>query len=266
MRPPLAQRHHPFFSPIALLATAVLILGLAFVLWQTGGRAFSPGDLSVSAHSDAQSGGFANHAAFGDDCRQCHEPWVGTTAGRCETCHTAISQQRETGTGLHGRLATPDCALCHSEHQGHDVDLFAAAFEQFTTTHHAALFPLDGQHTALACAACHQNEQYAGTPAQCAGCHAEPDLHKGLLGTDCARCHTTDGWRPAQLTSHTFPLDHGDEGHIACTTCHTATLATFTCDACHNPAEMVEEHREEGLSPLALTNCVECHPTGQKEE
>lgn len=265
----LVQRQHPLFSPLAGAGTAVLLLLLAVGLWLTGGRAFSPGDLSTSARSPQQSGGFAHHAAFADDCTQCHDPFVGVTAGRCETCHVNIAQQRESETGLHGRLTTPDCAACHSEHQGHDFDLYSAAFDQFSTEHHAALFPLHGQHATLECTDCHQNEQYAGTSATCVGCHAEPDLHKGLLGTDCARCHTPEGWRPALLTDHTFPLDHGDGlpagGQILCATCHTTTFTTYTCDNCHDPAEMIEEHQEEGITPAELTNCIECHPTGEED-
>jgi len=261
----LVQRHHPLFSPIALLATAVLIILLLILVWQTGGRAFTPGDLSAVARSPQQSGGFPNHAAFSDDCTQCHVAFTGITAVRCETCHVNISQQRESGTGLHGRLATPDCAACHTEHKGHDFDLFNAAFDQFNTELHAAFFPLAGQHATLECTACHQNQQYTDTPTACDGCHAEPDLHKGLLGTDCARCHTPEGWRPAELTMHTFPLDHGKEGQNPCATCHTNTFATFTCDNCHEPAEMVEEHREEGIATAELTNCIECHPTGEKD-
>lgn len=262
----LVQRQHPLFSPVALLATAVLILILLLALWRTGGRAFAPGDLSAVARSPQQSGGFASHAAFADACTQCHEPWVGVTAVRCQACHTLISEQRAAAAGLHGRLATDDCTRCHSEHQGRDHDLFSAAFDQFTTDHHDALFPLQGAHAALDCAGCHANAQYAGTPEQCQDCHAEPALHHGLLGIDCVRCHTPTAWRPAQLTLHTFPLDHGDAGQIACAVCHASTFVSYRCDHCHDPAEMVASHQKEEITPAELNNCIACHATGLKED
>lgn len=262
----LVQRQHPLYSPIALLATLIMLLLLGVALWFSGGRAFSPGELSAVARSGRQSGGVSNHAAVAGDCSQCHEPFAGIAAAGCENCHVAIGQQRQTQTGLHGRLSTSDCTLCHREHLGADHDLFAAAFDQFSQEHHDALFALTGAHATLDCADCHQDEQYAGTPGDCVGCHAEPALHQGLFGTDCARCHTAEGWRPAALTAHTFPLDHGDEGTIACATCHTLTFNAYTCDACHEAAEMAEEHEEEGISAAELVQCAECHPTGLEDE
>jgi len=264
-QPRLVERQHPLYSPVAIFATFVLLLILGLALWRTGGRA----ELSAVAYHQRQSGGFASHATFGDDCQRCHEPLVGVTAERCESCHLTISEQRTNNTGLHGRLTSDDCTLCHTEHQGQEVDLFTAAFGQFTNEHHAALFPLHGAHAELECADCHANEQFVGTASQCVGCHTEPELHKGLFGTDCGRCHTAEGWQPAQLTIHTFPLDHGGglpaAGQIPCATCHTATFASYTCAACHAPAEMIEEHEKEDISAVELENCVECHPTGLKE-
>jgi hypothetical protein len=88
----------------------------------------------------------------------------------------------------------------------------------------------------------------------------------GLFGTDCIRCHTTAAWTPAQLTRHTFPLDHGDEGQIPCLTCHTETYADYTCYNCHEHErdETAEIHLDEGITEFE--DCVACHPTGLEEE
>ena len=260
------KRQHPIFSPVAIIGTLLLLAGLGIGLYTTGGRAFSPGELSAVGTIGQNLNGYASHADFGEDCGQCHAPFQGIEASRCENCHMTIGEQRTAGMGLHGRLATADCAICHSEHQGPEFRSAAQALAQFSANDHAALFPLTGGHAPLECESCHVNEQYVGTPRDCVGCHAEPELHEGLLGTDCARCHTPDAWRPAALLAHQFPLDHGDEGQIACVTCHTMTFNEFTCGECHSAKEVDDEHDEFNLSPTELAACARCHPTGTKEE
>ncbi len=148
-----------------------------------------------------------------------------------------------------------DCAGCH------DGTGNMANFD------HARVFVLDGAHAPLACADCHAGQRFQGTPAECAGCHAEPAVHAGVFGLECAACHTTEAWLPAALRAHTFPLDHGEEGLLACATCHTTTYAEYTCFECHEhePQEMAEEHAKEGISAAELTDCAACHPAGQEE-
>ena len=46
----------------------------------------------------------------------------------------------------------------------------------------------------VACASCHKNNVYAGTPTDCYSCHAQDDVHNGRNGTDCGRCHNTRSW------------------------------------------------------------------------
>lgn len=249
-----------------MMGTALLLMGLAYGLLTTGGLAFSPGELSAKGTIGQNLQGYPHHAAFGQDCTQCHAPFQGVEASRCERCHVTIGEQRVAMTGLHGQLQTAVCATCHSEHEGPDFDSVALALTQFSANDHAALFPLTGAHTELECVRCHVAEQYIGTPADCVGCHAEPDLHAGLLGTNCANCHMTDAWRPAQLLAHTFELDHGEQGQIACATCHTTTFNDFTCAECHTDEEIQDEHDEFTLSAAELADCASCHPTGTEEE
>jgi hypothetical protein len=260
------KRQHPIFSPVAIIGTVLLLSGLAYGLYTTGGLAFSPGELSAVGTVGQNLNGYPHHAAFGEDCTQCHAAFQGIEVARCENCHVTIGEQRVAGEGLHGRLQTANCATCHAEHKGADFDSVAIALEQFSVNDHAMLFPLVGGHAALDCESCHLNEQYVGTQNDCVGCHAEPALHEGLLGTNCATCHTPDGWRPAQLSAHQFELDHGEGGQIACATCHTDTFNEFTCAECHSNAEINDEHDELNIIPVELADCASCHPTGTEDE
>ena len=103
-------------------------------------------------------------------------------------------------------------------------------------------------------------------PHECQACHEEPAVHADRFGLNCSRCHTLEAWKPAYLTRHTFFLDHGDEGKLACATCHTETYADNTCYGCHDhdPAEMEVAHAAEEI--YDLDGCAECHPTGQADE
>ena len=103
-------------------------------------------------------------------------------------------------------------------------------------------------------------------PHQCISCHEEPNMHAGQFGVNCARCHSTYVWAPAQLTRHTFLLDHGGEGVIACETCHVENYYEHTCYECHDhqPDDMQQVHYE--IDIIDYEACAECHPTGQKGE
>lgn len=193
------------------------------------------------------------------DCRSCHvESLAEFQQTVCEQCHTSGDPDF---MAAHTAEFGPACLDCHD-----GVD----SMEDFD---HSTVFVLDGSHADLACASCHVTttpegaviHRFADTPSDCAGCHAEPAIHAGIFGLDCASCHNTFAWRPAALTSHSFPLDHGGEGEIACSVCHAATFVEFTCDRCHEPAVMVEEHNKEDIFDIA-GRCLDCHPTGLKEE
>ena len=485
------ERQHPIFSPVALISTFILGAGLAIGVYLTGGRAFSPGELSALNHSGETIANVMSHADIADECRQCHVPFKGVGDLLCQDCHNNIAVEREDD-GLHGRL--PDvaqCDSCHLEHLGREYDLKTAAVANFdhsltdfaltyhdvssvtaemvcadchvnegsydmqvsvcadchreedaefmaqhdeaygpnclachdgldsmsdftlaqhaelfaltgahettrceschvggefegtpqecvachaeplehqamfgtdcrtchTTTawqpanfadapfdhertsfslarhitdfdgsemacthchvgeetipvadttcetchatavpafmsehtalfgsscrschdgldsmvafDHATVWPLAGQHATIACTACHVDQVFQGTPRDCAACHAEPEIHFGIFGTDCANCHTVEAWLPAQLRQHTFPLDHGEQGTLACTACHTSTsYTTYDCTTCHehNREEMVDEHDDLNLTQAELIDCASCHPTGHEDE
>jgi mono/diheme cytochrome c family protein len=103
-------------------------------------------------------------------------------------------------------------------------------------------------------------------PHQCIACHEDPKVHKEKFGLDCVRCHSLVAWTPASLTRHTFKLDHGDAGDVACETCHIETYTKNTCYECHDhkPGQMTELHEAEGI--LEFDFCISCHPTGTEGE
>lgn len=103
-------------------------------------------------------------------------------------------------------------------------------------------------------------------PHECRACHEEPEVHANRFGLNCARCHTLQAWKPALLTRHTFLLDHGGEGQVACQTCHTYSYSAHTCYECHDhtPEQMEEAHAQEDI--FEFENCAVCHPTGREGE
>ncbi len=336
------RRASPLYSPIGCGAALALVLILSLILILRGGIPFSPGSLSAAESADQSLAGYRSHAEFEGDCNQCHEPWSGVVSERCEVCHTAEAEQRQSKSSLHGHLpVNAPCQQCHTEHRGRpavitifdlsdfehematgfslvrhnnnydgsplqcenchaqkqfnplmincfdchadaDPDFIAAHTDFFgaecTACHdgldtmigfdHATVFPLEGAHFVIECADCHLTPVLSGTPNECVDCHMEPEVHLGLFGQECVRCHTTLFWTPAELSQHTFPIDHGDQGKVDCQVCHLASYTEYTCYGCHahEPAETREKHLEEGISENELVNCIECHATGLKEE
>lgn len=204
-----------------------------------------------------------DHAALAGFSLALHEEDYNGNALTCEGCHSQDSfvhetldcitcHMEESPAYMAGHLAQygEDCLPCHD---GHD---------RFTEFDHDTFYVLDGAHRVLNCETCHAEQVYAGTPRTCVGCHADPGVHLGLFGETCERCHTTTAWIPAQLTLHTFPLDHGGQGENACITCHTQSYATHTCYSCHDhqPQPMREQHATVNTNDLE--NCIFCHPTG----
>ncbi len=185
------------------------------------------------------------------NCKVCHVNSLDTFDGQtCEQCHTSGNASFMT---LHLADFGPNCLDCHD------------GLDSMNNFDHNSVFLLDGAHSALACTNCHADNRFKGTPEACSDCHSEPELHAGLFGLQCDSCHSTNAWQPAALTRHSFPLDHGDEGVIACATCHPSTFVQYTCDLCHEPLKMVEEHSDKDIFNIAA-RCLECHPTGLKDE
>jgi len=181
----------------------------------------------------------------------------------CQSCHSQDSY-------VHERL---DCITCHSSGD-HDftashIKLYGSECischdgkDRYANFDHAAEYPLDGKHLDVACEECHQEKQFAGTPQECISCHEEPVVHAGIFGQDCGRCHAATAWYPAELTNHTFVVDHGVDIRPTCETCHKHTYTEYLCSSCHDPDEMKVIHLQEGI--YDLHECIECHPSGSE--
>ena len=154
-------------------------------------------------------------------CESCHQNGVykGTPTD-CYSCH----RQDDDHNGEFGT----DCSLCHNPSSWDNVDF----------DHNKSNFPLTGQHINAACEACHRNGQFAGLSTACVSCHSDPAFHAGMFGTDCARCHTTSNWYAPYRGKHPRVADEGgsgvNHGGATCRQCHTKTLRSATCTACHS--------------------------------
>ena len=143
-----------------------------------------------------------------------------------------------------------DCMACH-----HDLKSF---------DHHT--FVLTDGHANVKCAQCHASDNFTQTRSDCVACHGDPQIHAGLFGTDCAACHTIKGWLPARLARHTFPIDHGGEGEIQCTTCHVKVYTEYTCYNCHahNADQDKVTHAKAGI--LEFSDCMKFHADGHTKK
>jgi hypothetical protein len=185
-------------------------------------------------------------------CEGCHlEHSYALDKVDCVNCHMSGDV---TFTAEHVNQFGENCPKCHD-----GVDRMA----QFD---HAQVFPLEGAHAQVDCGGCHAGQEFKDTARTCRDCHAEPAIHAGKFGLDCVRCHTVQAWAPAQLTRHTFPLDHGGLGPDNCQTCHLQTYAQYNCYGCHEhePKEIAREHLDEGIVDFAP--CADCHATGHKDK
>jgi len=230
----------------------------------------------------------AHVADFGTDCLGCHDgidsysranfdhsrlvfPLTGKhTDATCSGCHL------NSRTIADLQAAPRGCVACHAQDDAHEgqfgQDCTACHntndWREATFDHGQTAFPLTGRHEGVDCVECHVDRVFQSTPSDCAACHVEPAFHLAAFGAAaCSDCHTTSAWQPARFDwPHTFPLNHGDSGVVACQTCHPVQVQDYTCYGCHEhqPDEIAEDHLDEGISDFQ--DCVSCHPTGQEDE
>ena len=161
--------------------------------------------LAIPARAEAQLGALlspgrlakAHEALEGiTNCQKCHEQGRKVVAEKCLSCHAPIANRMAKKIGVHRNVT--ECVTCHAEHAGVDGELRPFDRKKFD---HATVtgFPLTGKHTMTGaeCAACHTARSFLTLTATCVSCHAEPKMHLGKFGTDCARCHATADWHIA---------------------------------------------------------------------
>ncbi|MGE3807875.1 MAG: hypothetical protein AB7K24_24690 [Gemmataceae bacterium] len=246
----------------------------------------------VSCHEEPQ----VHLNKFGTNCEQCHQTltWKGASIGPggvvsfdhastgfpltgkhtstdCKSCHvnntfkgtsrSCVSCHAEPKAHL-GKFGT-ECAGCHSTTTWKGATLTPTGLVNFN--HDSTPFPLTGKHTSVDCKSCHVNSVFKGTSHKCASCHAEPKVHLGKFGTECAGCHSTSTWKGATLSrTALLHFDHnttafkltGKHTSVECKSCHVNNVfkgTSHTCLSCH-----VEPMVHKGKFG---TECASCHST-----
>ncbi|MCX6078397.1 MAG: hypothetical protein NTW32_02585 [Chloroflexi bacterium] len=173
-------------------------------------------------------------------CEKCHvnNVFKGTPSD-CFACH----QKDDRHNGSLGQ----NCATCHS----------SQAWKPATFDHNISFFKLTGAHISAACARCHVNNVFKGTPSTCYACHQNVDHHNGQFGQNCGVCHATTAWKPAAFDHNlsTFKLT-GAHVSATCARCHVNNIYKGTpsnCFACHQ-----SDDRHNGSLGQ---NCATCHST-----
>ena len=181
----------------------------------------------------------------------------------CADCH---------GEGSYASVPDETCANCHG---GYDAEFMSAHLEQAGSRcqachdgadrmrnfdHNSTVFPLDGLHAAVRCADCHLDGQIEDISQVCQDCHAEPAVHLGLLGLECAGCHTSAGWTPASLDGQ--PFEHAATTGFSLAR-HALDYAgqVMNCAACHPAGAGQQAGQQAGLqiSGADLQTCADCH-------
>jgi len=191
------------------------------------------------------------------DCAACHPGNTFTDqSGDCYSCHRRQYEGAPNHVSAH--YAT-DCRQCHFS---------MTTWRGSQSTH--ATFPLQGRHAAAACADCHKNNVYAGTPRECVGCHLQdynsalnPNHRLAGYSSDCLSCHGSAAlsWKNAVVNHDLFWPLLGAHKTLECNLCHASGYdLPRDCYGCHrtdyekttNP-----NHQQAGYS----TACQDCHRT-----
>ena len=205
-------------------------------------------------------------------CESCHVDDLGgayrALDGDCVACHAT-----EYSTSLlvdHQELGfSTNCTECHST-----LDFRNVVFDHLSLS---GGFELQGRHAGIQCTACHDRPDggLSVTPTSaedCVSCHISDynGEHAGSgFPTDCLACHTTSGWEGASF-SHVFGIFSGPHRGEwdTCSDCHEVPgdFVTFSCFGCHSRSKMDDTHSGERGYAYDSPTCLNCHPTGRKED
>ncbi len=230
----------------------------------------------------------------------------GHAAVKCEACHEprfiddpkVLALRREQKRADTYLGVSRRCATCHfDEHRGQEGDRCESchhdtAWKPATRFSHdkESKFPLKGKHASVACGKCHGKDVDEKTPAgafpspksrefmrlrgiahaACTDCHR--DVHRGVFGARCDRCHQESSWHHldksvGDLRFHDktrYPL-RGAHADVACKSCHETRpgkalvyrgLQFATCSACHTDAHVGQLGKIDPGGPGA---CERCH-------
>jgi hypothetical protein len=215
----------------------------------------------------AQTGMALNGAHRNLSCDSCHEDGnFRKISFGCYSCHR--EDYEETSELDHRQAAFPTtCEVCH---RSSDSSWDQASFN------HGSVYPLQGVHATLDCAACHKNGVYAGTPRECYGCHRtnyeqtrDPNHQAAGFPTTCEVCHRSSdsSWDQARFNHTWFPISSGRHAGNACSACHPnpSNFTVFTCLTCHTRGDTDEHHGGVAGYRYDSAACYSCHPQGRAD-
>lgn len=213
-------------------------------------------------------------------CGRCHpnEQYRGVPTA-CIDCHR-IDDDHQGGFGK-------DCAACHTPESFKG----SGSYDHDKETK----FPLKGRHNEVKCASCHvESAEEVRLSMSCDDCHQIVDVHRGLLGSKCEDCHSSEKWESAtfdhseatrfELRGRHLRVDcvgchrttPGRENTIAnCRSCHSGDDVHHgqldgACAGCHNEKSWTEEiffEHDLARFPLlglhAAVTCEDCHASSQ---
>jgi len=207
-----------------------------------------PGKLS-KAHS---------HLEGKNNCKKCHSSNKKGIQTKCLKCHTEIDALIQQGRGYHASedVSDKDCAICHKEHLGLNVEL--SKLDKNTFDHQLSGYNLEGKHATISCDACHNSKfrnsnisqktsgnTFLGLENNCLNCHQ--DYHQKTLSSDCLSCHNQSAFKPATAFDHSqtnYSLI-GKHKIVECINCHT----------------IVEKNGNvfQQFAGIQHSNCTDCH-------
>jgi len=216
------------------------------------------------------AGGVFNHNQFfalvgvhaSQACATCHKNNVYKGTPRtCVGCHQADYNRAQNPNHITAGFPT----TCDSCHRATDARWASGTFN------HSQFFPLVGVHASQACAACHKNNVYKGTPRDCVGCHRanynsaqNPNHVAAGFPTTCDSCHraTDSTWQQGTFNHTQFPLS--GPHNVSCAQCHTTSgnFAVFSCTVCHDRSSTDGHHRDVSGYRYDSVACYACHPRG----
>ncbi|MBI4768878.1 MAG: cytochrome c3 family protein, partial [Chloroflexi bacterium] len=119
------------------------------------------------------------------------------------------------------------------------------------------IFPLEGAHAGIECAACHPGDVYRGTARACQSCHENTHAGRfGALENNCTTCHNT-----ADFLQVSF--DHLAAGVTDCQPCHRPdTPQDHYAGQCSNCHLSTTDWKTILMDHTGLANCQRCHAAG----
>ena len=173
----------------------------------------------------------------------------------CDSCHT--NRRFDAGSpscySCHAKQYQSDHAAVASRRPGSRPSASCATSRRTPRSRrpsfqHNAYFPLGGVHATQACAACHSNNVYKGTPRDCVGCH-RTDYERTTSPNHAAAGFPTD----VRVVPPRRRTRAGRRRSItAASTRSSGVHATQPCSACHKnnvykgtPRDCVGCHRDQ---------------------